>query len=279
MNSKAESVQEDTDQNQGIKRKSSQDSANNEDNSDEKSSPNKRPKENEDPLVSIKTEPDAGDQVQIKPEPVDKDEEASTSGPPEIKIKTEPSESTTSVASTSGSPETKIKTEPSESTTNSVKAEPSANADPLTGAVSTNGQSADDSSVSSSSTRPSCRFGIRCYRFVLQAPQLYKSFCLPQPILDAIQSTEVRKLIQEILTIAAPTSRNRLWAPHCVPSATLVTAAIPFTFSSTRTLQTVSRTRFASASIGLKVRNFSQFRPEHKQPSPTKASQKTATRF
>lgn len=86
-----------------------------------------------------------------------------------VKIKTEPveEESTDSpsagnngapddaAGTSSGSPSVSIKTEPSNDVV--VKVEPS-------NSISNNQSTGADSTVTSSSVRPACRFGIRCYR-------------------------------------------------------------------------------------------------------------------
>ncbi|XP_043653102.1 aprataxin and PNK-like factor isoform X2 [Drosophila teissieri] len=127
----------------GTKRKSSKDVTHNgNENYDAENSPRKRVK-SEEPVASIKDETDLDVAIKIKAEPVDDAEDKEnpaaepTSTDPTIQIKTEPADNGIPPAATM------IKTEPTNKN--------------APGAV-------DDSSVSSSSTRTSCRFGIRCYR-------------------------------------------------------------------------------------------------------------------
>ncbi|XP_026833971.1 aprataxin and PNK-like factor isoform X2 [Drosophila erecta] len=127
----------------GDKRKSSEDITHNGNgNSVAENSPRKRVK-SEEPVASIKGETNHEVAIKIKAEPVEDGEykdnpaAAPTSTDPTIQIKTEPANNGIPPAAA------KVKTEP---TNNNAQ-----------GAV-------EDSSVSSSSTRISCRFGIRCYR-------------------------------------------------------------------------------------------------------------------
>ncbi|XP_016952873.1 aprataxin and PNK-like factor isoform X3 [Drosophila biarmipes] len=123
----------------GNKRKSPTEATNGGDeNSEAENSPSKRVK-SEEPGSSIKAEPNPESPVQIKAEPVEEADEPAaepTSSDSAIPMKTEPTANGNSPAAAVG------------------KMEP----------TSSNGQADDDSSVSSSSIRNSCRFGIRCYR-------------------------------------------------------------------------------------------------------------------
>ncbi|KAH8383132.1 hypothetical protein KR009_007041, partial [Drosophila setifemur] len=125
---------------QGIKRKSPVEASAGGENSDNESCPNKRMKP-EEQAVAIKTEPKAHSSVKVKEEPAageaEPAEEASSSVPPPFQIKAEPTDN--------GNPAPAVVV---------VKTVP----------TNSNGQAADDSSVSSSTSRPSCRFGIKCYR-------------------------------------------------------------------------------------------------------------------
>ncbi|XP_017054926.1 aprataxin and PNK-like factor [Drosophila ficusphila] len=126
----------------GIKRKSPEEASNNCDaNGDVENSPSKRLKSDE-PTPSIKTEPNPDTPVSVKAEPVDEDTEEAepaveaTTSDPLIQVKAEP-------AANGDLPAARV-----------VKTEPTRSNEVATA----------DSSVSSSSTRISCRFGIRCYR-------------------------------------------------------------------------------------------------------------------
>ncbi|XP_017067801.2 aprataxin and PNK-like factor isoform X2 [Drosophila eugracilis] len=124
---------EDSKADSGTKRKSPSEALDsNSENLETDTSPIKRMK-SEEPLVSVKDEPNTDTPVKIKSEPVDDVDEPATSSDT-IQVKTEPTTNRNSPAA--------IKTEPTNSSA----------------------QAAVDSSVSSSSTRISCRFGIRCYR-------------------------------------------------------------------------------------------------------------------
>ncbi|XP_017119053.1 aprataxin and PNK-like factor [Drosophila elegans] len=130
----------------GAKRKSpAEASIRGDENSETENSQNKRIK-SEEPVVSTRDEPKRDTPVKIKAEPADEDagEEAlpsseATTIDPTIQVKAE-----STVNGNSPAAAAVVKTEPNNS--------------------NSNGQVAADSSVSSSSSRISCRFGIRCYR-------------------------------------------------------------------------------------------------------------------
>lgn len=90
----------------------------------------------EEPVASIKDETNPEVPMKIKAEPVENADEP-TSTTPAIKIKAEPADNGNSPATAM------VKTEPTNSNAQDA---------------------ADESTVSSSSIRTSCRFGIRCYR-------------------------------------------------------------------------------------------------------------------
>ncbi|XP_016925418.4 aprataxin and PNK-like factor [Drosophila suzukii] len=123
----------------GNKRKSPTEATNSGDENPEAESSTSKRVKSEEPGVSIKAEPNPDTPVQVKAEPVEEADEPAV----------EPTSSGSTIP---------------------VRTEPTANGNPPAAAVvkteptSSNGQAAVDSSVSSSSTRISCRFGIRCYR-------------------------------------------------------------------------------------------------------------------
>ncbi|KAH8386302.1 hypothetical protein KR200_004279, partial [Drosophila serrata] len=123
-----------SDEDQASKRKSPQQDVFEEINQNKRLKPEKS-----EPGVSIKTERTDDIPVEVKTEPVDGDAEA------------EP-EPTPGAASSRDPENVQVKVEPPVAAV--VKIEP----------TNFNGQVSDDSTVSSSSLRPSCRFGIRCYR-------------------------------------------------------------------------------------------------------------------
>ncbi|XP_016979267.1 aprataxin and PNK-like factor [Drosophila rhopaloa] len=129
----------------GSKRKSPEEtSGRGDENSEAENSPNKRIKSG-DPVVLTISESNPNSLVKIKTEPADEvagdeaDPSAETSSSDTaVQVKAEPTDNGNSPAAAM------VKTEPTNS--------------------DSNGQATTDSSVSSSSTRTSCRFGIRCYR-------------------------------------------------------------------------------------------------------------------
>ncbi|SPP80746.1 aprataxin and PNK-like factor [Drosophila guanche] len=135
------------------KRKLSSEGAKDDDETDDESSPKKRIKSEDD--IKVKEEPSDDEAM-----PVPIKTEAETSAPNAVKIKAEPADGDDGVpaaASTSGSCSVRVEPANSGSTPAAVvvKTEP----------ATSNGQPDNDAPVvSSSSTRISCRFGIRCYR-------------------------------------------------------------------------------------------------------------------
>ncbi|KAH8265246.1 hypothetical protein KR038_002318, partial [Drosophila bunnanda] len=123
-----------SDEDQASKRKSPQQNAFDENNQNKRLKP-----EESESGVPIKIEPNPDTPVEVKTEPVDNDDGVEAESAPDA-------------ASSNGPGNVQVKVEPPVAAV--VKVEP----------ANSNGQASDDSTVSSSSLRPSCRFGIRCYR-------------------------------------------------------------------------------------------------------------------